>query len=161
MIINFPKSFTKMIRKILVFILILLSNKIVESQPIYNRSAKINNIFFNKDTLYFEYNGLFINNCVNIIDYKGFKNTTLPYTCEDSDISNFIYNGDTMIVKLNYFNYDWNKIVIDKMYFIKGEFNIDFYKCKENIKKNMKEGQRPIIIENFPCDCLEYRIEGD
>jgi hypothetical protein len=71
---------------------------------------------------------------------------------------NFIHNGDTMKIKVHYNKYDPTKIAIKKLSFIKGSFNIDLLACTKKLISGLKRIPYPIIIPNFPCDCLEFQI---
>ncbi len=71
------------------------------------------------------------------------------------DFSIFVCKGDTMKVRLHYNHYDVCAIEIESMHFKKGTFEFDLYAyIKNNEVKCL-----PIVIKDFPDDCMKYRIK--
>jgi hypothetical protein len=71
------------------------------------------------------------------------------------NFSSLIHKGDTMRINLQYNKYDNRMFSIKKLTFIKGVFNIDLLAC---IKKINTKGLGYFVIQDFPCDCLEFQI---
>lgn len=63
-----------------------------------------------------------------------------------------------MKIKLVFDIYSNYQVSINKIFFKKGSYIIDFKKCVEKYKK---EGYGVIVIKNFPCDCMAYRKEEE
>ncbi len=123
-------------------------------QPKLGKYIDIRNAFFGKDTLYFERDMAFkINYFLVKTQGTGSKGSSLG----TDNFFSLVYGSDTMNIKLVYKEWDPLKFEINKLYFIEGTFIIDLYECM----KNKKLETYPVIIENFPCDCLEYRIEDE
>ncbi len=128
-------------------------------QPITSKSIKIKKVYCNGDQVFFEEKSTDINiatektffNKRKVREYA-YLNTSLTYTPRFSE---FVCHNDTMRIQMYYNHYDIYTIEIESMYFKKGTFEFDLYAYV----KNNEVKCLPIVIKDFPDDCMKYRIK--
>ncbi|AZA98648.1 hypothetical protein EG359_03055 [Chryseobacterium joostei] len=138
--------------KILISIIFMfLLNNLCIAQPLRTSAITVDSIFYKKQRLYFAKQP-------NSNNYK-YSQAKKQYSYVGISVNsktNFIYKNDTMQIKLLFDSYSPLSFHIKNLHFRKGYYTVNLKECIERLNKNTY----PIIIKNFPCDCL-YRNEED
>lgn len=71
----------------------------------------------------------------------------------------FVLQKDSMRLNLQYQIKDDLELEIKNLNFIKGDYDINLHEYVKDKTENMSEIKLPFIIENFPDDCVNYKIE--
>jgi len=146
--------------KVLTVMLFLLFFSNCFSQPGFKRNASIliQNVFVKDKKVFQKGDGSIHMNRIYLEDNEGMTDVGIRSVGSIKDhYESFIYKNDTIRLKIVLRKYYWlADIKIKHFNFVKGNYIIDMLRYIEE-KHDSRYGY--LIINNFPEDCLPYRIE--
>lgn len=147
--------------RIILSVIIIFSNLFMYSQPRTGRKSIPIRSYCNGKLFLLKYK---YDNDVNyyyLTEAKTNYNRSINTIENNRSIRNliFISKNDTMRLNIVYPPRDNLGLEIKNLNFLKGDYDIDLYHYMQDKAKKMFEIKLPFIIENFPDDCMNYKIE--
>ncbi len=151
--------FSKKIRLISLFFLLC---NILLAQPIITRPVVIKNTFYEEKRMYYKSWGFIADNTLCLYDEKLYENITIGTQKNKKEFLNLVYRKDTMKLNLLYQQWLPVDIEIERFNFSKGVFIIDLHAYVDSVlRKQGDKASWPVVIGNFPEDCLNFEIAED